>query len=1004
MAYGENFNIAGTVFTFSPTTGGNSTVTQLAAAATFTGTVESVVNQQSYSILFFSDQNATITLKQYIDAGGTKLSQQLTFAYTAGSQFARSGVMNGNYFQVLVQNTGGSTTTTLQLDTAYGTIPSATQLNNSPTSINEINGTVVSSNVGNADAGTQRTVIASNQPTIPTKTTFNPGGQDVFGALVSTSRQPQINIQFNTAYLQTLVNLTSSGGASGLVSPTTGFATFSSSTATTAAILAQSPNIVSYQSGSEVFAEFTADFTTPTNASSYQRIGLYNTLNGFFIGYNGTSFVVGSRLNGSDTTVAQASWNVDTLLGSAGSTFTRNGVIEAIDFTKFNIYRVRFGWLGIATAFFEVLSADGVWVTFHRIFYPNTILTASIATPNLPITLEVSKTGSDATNLQIGTACWAAGITGTIVPQSSVPALRDSQAVVVTPAQQTVFRTTFSKVIASGVDSAFWNLIQTGSGQTIAQSGGNLVINAQTTLNSETIIRSNRSFTGSFLLRAQTILSQRNANNNFFIELVDIIGDNLVCTVNSATSITVTFPATFTVDSTIVGHSMYVGAFNGFTGVTALGGRYTIASVAGQAVTFTVASFVTGAGNTGTCNVFGWNYHQLVYTTATATNVNYDTQRRGWNNGATIATINTTASPGHMAIMGSEDGNAFLADQLIATGTTLPITQRATRVTNLAEETTPLFLQIRSLNANAAPTNTTWTIGMISVENFATQPVNITNARAQGVNTSQNVSVLNTPAVTVSSGTITTVTTLANGQTAHSSASTGSPLRIGARVVPLTIATVDATLAAGDASDVGVTSGQQLIIKEGATSELDFNIPVSSVGTTVTVQGLIAPSATASVRNYIKSIRVKNNTLGAAGNLWILDSIVAVTSIAITTGLATTGTHDLRIGDAIVFTALAAGTGVTANQIYYVTTVGSATTFNFAATPGGTNVVPSVAYTGTSMYRVFDQFQLDTTAGTQTMTYNQPLKGIANTITNFLIPVSLTSGSVFITVNGYRGF
>jgi hypothetical protein len=247
-------------------------------------------------------------------------------------------------------------------------------------------------------------------------------------------------------------------------------------------------------------------------------------------------------------------------------------------------------------------------------------------------------------------------------------------------------------------------------------------------------------------------------------------------------------------------------------------------------------------------------------------------------------------------------------------------------------------------------------------------------------------------------------TVIANGSVAHSTATTANPIQMGGRVVPTTIATQDATLVAGDASYLPVSTGLQTITKEGATSELDFTIPVSSVGTVNTVQGLVASPAQASVRNYIKSIRVRNNTLGTSGTLLILDSIVSVTSIAITTGLATTGTHDLRVGDAIIFTALAGGTGVTVNQIYYVTTVASATTFNFSATPGGANVVPSVAYTGTSMYRVFDQFVLDTVAGTQLMNYSQPLRGIANTITNFLIPTSLTTGTVFITVNGYRGF
>ena len=57
----------------------NSSTAQLAASATFTGTVETTFNQQSYSILMVSDQPMTINLFQYIDAGGTKLASTLTY-------------------------------------------------------------------------------------------------------------------------------------------------------------------------------------------------------------------------------------------------------------------------------------------------------------------------------------------------------------------------------------------------------------------------------------------------------------------------------------------------------------------------------------------------------------------------------------------------------------------------------------------------------------------------------------------------------------------------------------------------------------------------------------------------------------------------------------------------------------------------------------------------------------------------------------------------------------
>jgi hypothetical protein len=130
----------------------NSSVAQLAASATFTGTPESTFNQQSYSILVTSDQNMTLTVLQYIDAAGTKVISSIPYSIIAGAPFARSGVLNGNYCKVTVQNNGASATTTFQIDTAYGTIPSATQLNNAPCAINEINGVAFSTTTKNAQA------------------------------------------------------------------------------------------------------------------------------------------------------------------------------------------------------------------------------------------------------------------------------------------------------------------------------------------------------------------------------------------------------------------------------------------------------------------------------------------------------------------------------------------------------------------------------------------------------------------------------------------------------------------------------------------------------------------------------------------------------------------------------------------------------------------------------------------------------------------------------------
>lgn len=132
---------SGSYFTASA---GNTSAVQLAAGAIFTGSVESVFNQQSISILLTSDQPGTLTLKQYIDAGGTRLANTQVFTNTASSPLSFAIIANGNYFQAIYQNTGSATTTTFNLDVAYGTIDSMTNLGNKPVAIAEYGGAPLS--------------------------------------------------------------------------------------------------------------------------------------------------------------------------------------------------------------------------------------------------------------------------------------------------------------------------------------------------------------------------------------------------------------------------------------------------------------------------------------------------------------------------------------------------------------------------------------------------------------------------------------------------------------------------------------------------------------------------------------------------------------------------------------------------------------------------------------------------------------------------------------------
>lgn len=267
-----------------------------------------------------------------------------------------------------------------------------------------------------------------------------------------------------------------------------------------------------------------------------------------------------------------------------------------------------------------------------------------------------------------------------------------------------------------------------GSGMGVTQGNSNLLVTTGTTANSEFLARSTQSWRGAMIARHQTILSQRIANQNFAVMLADRIGEGLTCTINSATSITVDLPGhTFTAAN--VGQSMMIGAISGANGVP---GRYAIASVvAGTSITFTVAGWP--ASGSCTVDLFGWNYIWTRYTGTSATTTDVDSQRRGWNSGNTNATINTTASPGHMMQMQADGRNLYWSDSLVASVGTPNVATRGSRYVNIPDDDVELFLYLWSWNGSTAPASTTtWTVGFVAVEDIVNFPIYLAGVRPQG--------------------------------------------------------------------------------------------------------------------------------------------------------------------------------------------------------------------------------------------------------------------------------
>jgi hypothetical protein len=314
---------------------------------------------------------------------------------------------------------------------------------------------------------------------------------------------------------------------------------------------------------------------------------------------------------------------------------------------------------------------------------------------------------------------------------------------------QEIWNVSFSEVGASVISSQF-QTPTIGTGVSYSQASGALNIVAGTTTNAEFFTRSVQNWRGAMRLKFSIVASQRVVNNNLAVMLADLVGEGLTVTINSATSITVT-QAGHAFTSTSVGQFVHIGRIVGAAGVP---GRYAIASVvAGTSYTLTVAGWPASGSCTAT--IFGHSYVRNLITGTTATAINVDAQRRGWAQGDTAATINTTASPGTIITCELTGREVFWADQLRATTTTPTVAVRANRVENIPDDNLDLYLFVWSFNGTTAPaSSTTWTMSFLSIEKFANMPVYIQGNRANGA--------MNPLPMSVTSGTVTTVSTVAS--------------------------------------------------------------------------------------------------------------------------------------------------------------------------------------------------------------------------------------------------
>jgi hypothetical protein len=303
----------------------------------------------------------------------------------------------------------------------------------------------------------------------------------------------------------------------------------------------------------------------------------------------------------------------------------------------------------------------------------------------------------------------------------------------------------------------------------------------------------------------------------------------------------------------------------------------------------------------------------------------------------------------------------------------------------------------------AAIRRTDLRVSFVRLFDYERERVEVLARPAGDIAASIPVTVNNTPAVTVSSGTITTVstvTTITGGPAAEDAAAGTSPLTVGGVV---RTAVAPTTLVAGDAARLTMTAGAAAVVAPYSVPEVSWQTPANVGGLANTATPLqVKEAAGALLCNYVTAIDLFSEALTNATDLRIREPDLTCSSQTIATNILTVSvTHNLRIGDAVVFTASTV-TGITAGVTYFVLTVPAATTITLSATRGGSTLAISGTGVTATFHKVLWMTRIPTTGVTpRALQFLVPLRGSVNTALQLQTATASGAGAVYASLQGF---
>lgn len=224
------------------------------------------------------------------------------------------------------------------------------------------------------------------------------GGSNVsaFGDIITVSPVPLVQLDYTYGInTQTGASTTANGGT---VDVSLARLRLQTSTATNGSAIFYSKRIARYKPGQGMQARFTGAWDSNA-ANATQIIGAGTANDGYFFGYNGTSFGILRRKGGNDNWVPQADWNEDTCDGNGASGFDW-------DQTLANVMQIRYPYLGYGNVTFWVQNpANSTWILCHTIKYTNSSQLLQIDNPSVRFYAQVINSGNSTNLIMYSGSC-----------------------------------------------------------------------------------------------------------------------------------------------------------------------------------------------------------------------------------------------------------------------------------------------------------------------------------------------------------------------------------------------------------------------------------------------------------------------------------------------------------------------------------------------------------------------------------------------------------------------